>query len=376
VQVLNTTLVLGPYDWNPEVLPLHEFEARVEAVRNTLLANRASALVIYGDTFDHGALSYLTGFTPKLNEAFAFLPCQGKPSILMSGGGAITEASKKTTWVEDVRAIGKLESDFETKFRELAAGRELKLGLWHTGRMSERAHRALQAALQPLGRLVDVQAPLERLRRRKSAMELAAIRRACSILSGVAVHLHSQFDRHRGARTLALAAEREAYSLGAQDARVLTSLHHGGPPLPIDSAADHAYDPLLVSIAVRYAGYYAVGHLTFAGNPRPVVAAAKAGVQAMIRAARPGISGDVLQQAADAAMQGAKRNKSRLAFGGIGLSLEEAPAGLTSLTLEAGDVCWFKVDAMGRSSPGDDRAISSAMVMISETGAEVLWPGV
>ena len=373
MQVLNTTLVLGPYDWDAEVMPRTEFDARVAAVRRTLAAHEANALLVYGDTFDNGALSYLTNFTPKLNAALALFPCEGKPVILFSGGPAIVEASQRMTWVDDLRAIGQLKANFEQLFDGIAGGRELVLGVWETGRMAAKSYRALQTALQGRGRMIEVQDDLEKLRRRKSPCELAAMRRASKILSGTTEHLKSEFDGKTGARTLALAAERAAFSLGAQDARVMTSLREGGAPAPVDTAADICFDPLLVSIAVRFEGYYAEGHLTLTHKPLPVAEAANAGMQAMIRAARAGVSGGALAHAADQALNSAKARRVEVSCVGVGLSLEEAPWPSEQASLEAGDVCCFKVEAgSADEASADTRALASAMVLVGENGAEVL----
>jgi Xaa-Pro aminopeptidase len=375
VQVLNTTLVLGPYDWHPEVLPAAEFEARVAAARQVMKAQGLGGLVIYGDTFDHGALSYLTGFTPKLGPAFAFFPAEGKPSILFSGGAMIVEVSKKLTWVEEVRAIRDLEKDLASKLREMAAGRELALGLWQSGSMSHSAHQVLMSALGPTGRIVDVQQALENLRRRKSPVEQASIKRACAILAGAVERLRGEFAERKGARSAALAAEREAYSRGAQDARVMASARDGGPPLPLDNAEDVYRDPLLAALAVRYAGYWAEAHVTLGSASAALQERARTALRAMIAAARPGSTTASLGAVVDQALPPARRNPDQAVLVGVGLSLAEAPCGSPETTLAEGDVCCFKVDAVDSeaTSGADARAITSAMVMVRASGAEVVW---
>ena len=98
--------------------------------------------------------------------------------------------------------------------------------------------------------------------RHKSPCEQGLLRRASEILAGTLTRLRKEVAEGIGARSAAIAAEDEAYTLGAQDARVYASIRNGGSPLPFDTAADPMPAPLLASVAVRYAGYWAAGHVT------------------------------------------------------------------------------------------------------------------
>src|ERR1700693_1098812 len=110
MRMKNTALLTGPYDWDPALLPLAEFEARLNAVRRVLAERRASALLVHGDSVEHGALAYLTGFVPKLGPAFALVPRDGPIRILASGGPGMIGSAKLLTWVEDVRPLGNLRN--------------------------------------------------------------------------------------------------------------------------------------------------------------------------------------------------------------------------------------------------------------------------
>jgi hypothetical protein len=86
MRMKNTSLLTGPYDWDPAILPLAEFEARLASVRRVLAERGAAVLLVHGNSMEHGALAYLTGFVPKLGPAFVLVPRDGPLRILASGG--------------------------------------------------------------------------------------------------------------------------------------------------------------------------------------------------------------------------------------------------------------------------------------------------
>jgi Xaa-Pro aminopeptidase len=375
VQVLNTTLVLGPFDWDPAIVPLAEFDARLAAVRRALAQGGATALLVHGDTFDHGALTYLTGFTPKLGAGFALIPVQGKPRVFFMGGAMMGPACKKLTWVEDVLPAGNLPKTLATAFAPLAPEGGLSLALWEGAALPQRLQSVIRAAVKPLGRTVEMQASLESLRRRKSECERALLKRAAAVLAGAVDSLRREVTAGSGARSAALAAERQAYKLGAQDVRILASTRPGGPPLPFEGSTDPQVAPLLASVAVRYAGYWAEAHLTLGATPSSLLQRAEGALEAALKSVRAGVSSRHLLNLVDAALAPYSRNPTRRAGYGIGLSLEEAPDfSRQDTTLEPGDVCSLAVDVP--ASGAEAGAVVSAMFLVHAGGADLLWPGV
>ena len=373
MQLLNTALVLGPYDWEPAVIPTTEFAARLRAVRQALTASGATGLLVYGDTFDHGALSYITGFTPKLGPAFALVPREGDLSVLFSGGGIILDLCQpRMSWVEQTRSLGSdVRANLTTALQKTFPGGGQILGLWETGAMTEELHSVLRSAAAPLGRLVELQEPLERLRRHKSPCEQGLLRRAGEILTGTVTRLRKEVAGGTGARSAAVAAECEAYARGAQDARVYTSIRNGGSPLPFDTAADPMPEPLLASVAVRYAGYWAAGHVTL-NSRSPLLQRAETALREVIDNTRPGISTEALLEVADRALAPYRRNPARRLVSGIGLSLAEGPDGSRKdMVLDEGDACVFALETAD-GDPPESRAQVSAMLIVRGTGAELL----
>ncbi len=119
MRMKSTALLTGPYDWDPELVPLAEFEARLAAVRRVLAESGATALLVHGHSVDHGALAYLTGFMPKLGPAFALVPLEGPIRVLASGGPGMVSSAKRLTWVEDVRPLSNLRNALNEWLRSI-----------------------------------------------------------------------------------------------------------------------------------------------------------------------------------------------------------------------------------------------------------------
>jgi Xaa-Pro aminopeptidase len=367
--VLHTTLLTGPYDWDAAVLPRAEFEARLVRVRAALAAAGAGALLVHGHAGDYGALSYLTGFVPKLDSAVALVPLAGGIRLIVSGTDLMVPQAKLLTWVEDVRPFAGVPKLVAEWFGEQHAA---TLATWGEASLAHGLYRAISAAVRPVGAMVALDDPLDAVRARKSPRELDLMRRAGKILATSAAALTSAARGGSGARTAALAAERAAIAAGAQDARALVSLHPGGTPLPLDGPEDRVLDPLLALIAVQYAGYWAAGHVTVAKSPGPSLARAETALASVLREARPGATGEALLRVATAALGPlAPHAAMRGAIGrGIGLSLEEGPALSGAASLAHGGTYALTVGAQGA---GADASIQSAVVAITGEGAEILW---
>lgn len=376
MKMKSTALLVGPYDWDRDLLPLAEFEARLAAVRGVLADSGAAGLLIHGHSIEHGALAYLTGFTPKLGPAFALVPRDGPLRILASGGAGMMSSAKRLTWVEDVRSISNLRSAVSEWLAQLRGGGPMVLGLWGSNGMAQRPYQAVSAAIQPFGQMIELDGALDALRTRKSARELGLLRQACRVLRAA----RNAFERARKggaeARSAALAAERAAYESGAQDVRILAGARDGGPPLALGAVADIRVAPLLACLAVRFAGYWAEGLATFGATPGGALAHAEAALAAMLREARPGAtSGDLVRAAGPQLAPYQLHPCLERALGnGIGLSLEEAPVlGHDEHSkLEEGAVYTLRCGALGE---GSDNAVVSAMVSVNQTGNDVLWLG-
>jgi Xaa-Pro aminopeptidase len=367
--MLETTLLTGPYDWDEALNPRSEFETRLGAVRAILRQRGLDGLIVGGISPEHGALGYLTGFVPKLGPALAFVPGEGDLRIGFSGGGAMLSSAQRLTYVGDLRAMRDPEHEFAAWLRETKASR---LALWGDYAITSDVRCALdRVAPSPL---VVLDAELDALRRHKTAREHTLTARACDVLGVTLRALRAAAEGGAGVRTAAIAAERTAYAAGAQDVRMLVSMRDGGMPQPLIGPDDPPVDPLLVCIAVRFAGYWAEGLATITAAPSPALAAAEAALWAMAHTIRPGITAAGLTAVASQALGRMKLHPFVAASpgNGIGLSREEAPilTASDSSQLMEGDICTVRAGAQNGDA---DNAIVSAMMRVGTAGAEILW---
>ena len=375
-----TALLTGPYDWDPAVVPVQEFESRLANVEHVLASREVSALIVHGNSAEYGALAYLTGLVPKLGPAFALIGRDSSVRLLVSGSPTILGAAKRLTWIEDVRPIGDLKSSVSAWLTEILRREPANVGLWGHCSMALRPYNAIQSAIEPLGSIIELDSALEALRLRKSSLEQALCRQASRILGESLAELTRAHAAGSGARTSCLAAERTAFQLGAQDARTLASTRNGGAPVILDVANDSTLDRFLAYVAVRFAGYWAEGFIALARSATNALAAAQRGLDAMLQISRVGMS---LEELASIATQHVRPYRlhpfveSSSIANSIGLSIKEpcdknAPE---AAILQSGGVYTLRC---GAASPSDsatvsDNAIVSAMIAVHERGIEVLW---
>jgi Xaa-Pro aminopeptidase len=380
VRLKPTALLTGPYDWDPAVVPAQESESRLANVQRVLAAREVSALIVHGNSAEYGALAYLTGLVPKLGPAFALIGRDSSGRVLVSGSPTMLGAAKRLTWIEDVRPIGDLKSSVSAWLTEIPRREPVNVGLWGHYSMALRPYNAIQSAIEPRGRILEIDAALEVLRLRKSSLEQDLCRQAARILGESIAELARAHAAGDGARSSCLAAECAAFRLGAQDARTLASARNGGPPVILDVAAnDSNLHPLLTYVAVRFAGYWAEGFTTLARSATGALSAAQLGLDAMLQSSRAGISLEELTSIATQHVRPYRLHpfvESSIA-NGIGLSIEEPcdKSAPEAAVLQSGGVYTLRC---GAASPSDsatvsDNAIVSAMIAVHEQGMEVLW---
>ena len=349
MQIQETTLLTGPYDWDERALPLVEFDARLQSVRAQMEKAGVNVLIVHGDPGQYNALAYLTNFTPKNGTGLALVPREGPLRILSSGTPKMMDAAKRLTWVEDVRPLGnapKTVAEFVKDGDVLAT--------WNFGTLPQAIHAGIAKAVAPRA-LLSLDTALDAARWRKSPCELDLIRGAARFLTIASDAFASRVRAGSGVRSAALAAERAAIAAGAQDARVMASLSPGGVPLPLDAAVDErVLDPANAGIAVQNHGYWASGYVTisraFASVDTPGAARARA---------REALT------AALAVARGGAHLPEGVVANAIGLSLDEGPGAI----LLAGAVYAMTSSA----TEGGETAYASALVAVREDGCEELW---
>ena len=349
-------LATGPYDWSPDILPRAEFDARLERLRMEMNQRNVQRLAVHGNAFDHAALAWLTGFTPKLGPAFALVDHDGSMRILFSGGPGMRPSALRLTFVEDVTAMRGGGDDVAKWFISgLANG--LNPGLVEGDAMLQETFGPLMAAMKDHRTPTPMDAEINALRRSKTRAELAVVRQAIRILD-TTTRMFQRFHRDMGRRSAMVAAESAAYAFGAQDARFRLSAHAFGPPAPLDDDDAPTDHPAQAAIAIRYAGYWAVGLGMFGDAPASLRERVRATLADVMERARGGADITKICAAADI----------DLTIHGVGLAMNEAPQ--HGETLVEGDI--FNIVMTAKA--GENQTCAwSALARADVRGQRLLW---
>jgi Xaa-Pro aminopeptidase len=370
MQTQHSILLVGPYDWDPELMPAGEFQERIKAFWNAMGDPSCGGAIVYGDSRHHAELAYLTGFTPKVRLAMAFLPRQGEAAVLVPGSKVGLSSARKLTWVKNVELLSDPGKAVAQWIKDLSAPRLALLGGEH---IREPMYGEIVQAAGSEDRLADATAALAPLMRRKRPRELAAIRKACEMLKASADTLRKAQLSGASATGVALEAEHAASALGAQDVQVLFSLDGGRTLRPFNGPVDKAIDPLQAYITVSHAGYWADGLVSVSPSPHAVHRKAGEALKAMLASAGAGAKSRELARKAKEALGSCRLHPMTEASIGssIGLTLDEAPSlGVEGdAALQAGSVYSLRVGA----TDGENHALVSAMIAVGDAGCEVLW---
>jgi Xaa-Pro aminopeptidase len=369
MHTMHPTLLIGPGDWDPQRIPRKDYDERLAALWHD--HPNASGAIIYGNARDHAALAYLTHFTPKLEAAIALMPRNGEPKMLIGGGVNMLPAAKPLTFVS---ALAPLRDAAKT-IADWAAGLDAggSLVLLGGDAMPYDLRRALDRALSGR-RIEDGDTVLQGQMRRKSSGEIEILRRACAILDHAVTTLREAIRNGKDVTDCVVATEHAAVQRGAQDVRSLFSLDGGRTLRPFDVPVARRCDPLQAYLAVRHDGYWADAFVRIGTQGDRLGGQAAKMLEAMIAGMKPGLSARALHQLADAE-RGAHAHHplADSIFGSsAGLSLDEPPLLRRNgdALLEAGAVYSLRSGIIGDAGG----AVASAIALVTERGAELLWP--
>jgi len=364
---MHPTLLIGPADWDPALMPKEEFLGRIAALRGACDPAIAGAIV-YGDPRSHAELAYLTHLTPKLEACMALIPRHGAPRLLIGGGANMIGAAKPLTWVETLAPLREAGATIARWRDELQAG---ALALVNGDAIPLRLRQGIETAIGAPP--ADATSVVIEAMRRKSPRELALVLEACAGLDAAFSAMREAQRAGKSVSETVLAGEAAAWRRGAQDVRSLFG--RDARLTPFVMRDDAPADPLQVYVAVRRAGYWAEGFALLSQSPQPLAAAAQAMLAEAIVRIGPGTSWrDVARSLAQSIGEHRAHAVTRGDFGHrIGLALQE-PGSLNEASTEAfaaGEV--YTVRAGLRD--GDAWAVVSAMIAMSDSGREVLWRG-
>lgn len=369
MQTMHPTLLVGPADWNPRRMPREEFDERLAALWRD--RQNAAGAVVYGNSSNHAALAYLTNFTPKLEAALALIPRRGEAQLLIGGGVNMVAAAKPLTFIENLAPLREAAKTAAAWARALPAGDIILIG---GDAMPFGMRRAFDQALGTDRNVEAADAALLACMRIKRPRELRALSETCATLDAAVKALRDASRDGKNVTDCILLAEHVALQRGAQDVRSLFSLDGGRTLRPFDIPIARQCDPLQVYLAVRHNGYWADGFVRVVTTDDALQEKVGGVLDAIVASATPKLSCRDLARIVDAG-----RGRLRLhpladhVFGSsIGLSLDEPPMLRRDgdATFALGAVYSLRAGLRDETGAG---ALSSAIVAVSASGADVLW---
>jgi Xaa-Pro aminopeptidase len=368
---MQSTLLIGPYDWSPEFAAHDEFAERARAFWAAMPAECAG-VVVWANRVHYAAMEYFTYFVPKLTDALLLLPRDGEPLLHASGGPHFRSAAARQTWLE-VRPLkdhAEVIRPWLEHLRAASPGCDVRL----IG--GDAMPEPLFAKLCALGIDGGTQASaiLGSLRSLKRPAELECLSAASAMLGTAGEALESAHRSGANAASALLAAEREAYRLGAQEVRTLFSIDGGVTLTPFDvDAGAKTVERLVAYLAVKQRGYWADGFFS-AGPACPTQCHVEAAITDVAASLHAGMSCGELASRLHAGVQPFGLHPvCHASFGsGIGLELDEGPSISTHSVeiLQAGMECSLRIGAI---DPAGGAGLASALVRVGKPRSETLW---
>ena len=360
------TLLIGPSDWDADVMPREEFARRIEALWRAF--PEAPCAIVYGSPAHHAELAYLTNLVPKLEAAAAILSRSGAQEIHLGGGPNMLGSAKPLTFITDIKPLrgGQPIGRRALEMKEGMPGTPLIIG---DGYMPTAFRQGMDEAMGE--QAMNATAQLWTIMHRSSSHELNAMRESAFALNGAITAITDAKKAGAGVTEAILAGEREANSRGAQDIRTLFSLDGGRTLQPFTTTLEEQVDPLQVYVAARRFNYWTEGFQLLSDNRLPAATKAKELLRQALAAIKPNARPADVAEVISAGSKPYRPHPvtARASISRIGLALEEPRHMKPGATFENGDIYSVKVGIAN----GTEHAIMSAMVRVREGGTDMLW---
>jgi Xaa-Pro aminopeptidase len=369
MRTVHPCTMIGAYGFEQDRVPRDEFQIRLRALQGVMDHKGCGAMLVYGDAREHSELAFFTNFIPRHRWALALLPRQGDPRLLVSMSSRDMPAQRLMTWIPDVFSAWTWESVFDPWL----AGLGVETGDLGTVRFDLMRPPLLGSLEKSLGnrfRLIGADDEVRALRMTRPR-ELSQIRDTCAVVQAGAAAFVQAWRDGMGVEAAALAGERRARTLAAQDVRTLVSFDRGRTLAPFRGAfaPKPAGTPLMGYIAVKHRGYWAE---SFVCDPSPLLERAQSGLDAALRLATPGVRAADLYAKATQPLGASPLHPALSGSIGrrIGLSSNEGSELRPDArhVLQPGDVYALHVGTCDLQAG----AVASAMVAITANGCEVL----
>nr|WP_246211431.1 Xaa-Pro peptidase family protein [Phytoactinopolyspora alkaliphila] len=366
---------------------MSEYGRRLESYRAVAAAHECDALVLYGSPADDAPTRHLTGFSTWWGQSFAVLNGSGPPVLCTSAiaHGEPMHSNAQTTWVHDLRpAAGEQAgpaSDGLLKQVAEALPTRGRIGFADVRAIPVSSFNCL-AELRPGVTWVDCSDAVRRIRRIKSAEELALLRRlGVAVSAALMESLHTvstsatELDVAAAAHAGCVRRGAEAMDFGCFALSGFRSMFKNAWPTdrrPRDG------EVVVVDLGATIGGYRSdVSRNCFVGDPsaeaRRAIDACVEARDAALAAIRPGVRGQDVVDAMSTVLAG--RGMTAWDFSlchGIGMHLIEAPYfNERSTVLESGMV--FCVEPIV-APPDVGMLCIEDMVAVTESGYELLTP--
>jgi Xaa-Pro aminopeptidase len=372
MRTVQPSIMIGSYVWDQDRVPRDEFQLRLDELNRIMDAKGFKAMLVYGDAAEHSALAYFSNFAPRLRWGMALLPRAGEPRLLISMSSRDVPAMKLMTWIPDVLSGWNWESGFDPWLARLQADDSVNLGTVGFDLMRPPLFQSLEKSLGNRFRLqrADVDVSGARTLRPR---ERSLIREAASVAQASGAAIVRAWRDGMAPEGAALAGERTARLMVAQDVRTLASLDAGRTLVPFRGAFETQTDPLVVYIAVKHAGYWADMFVSAASAASDVAQRTRAALEVMLSGAGPGMTAHELYANALAAL--GPHALHTVLSGSVGHRIGLSPNEGGEITREArhalaaGEVYAFHIGAYDPKAGG---ALTSAMIAVTGKGAEIL----
>ena len=332
MRTMHSVVKRGALYWDRDLLPESGYRARLIRIQDRIKASGDDAWVMMGDVERHGPVVYATNFMPRVRSALALIPREGDPVLLANISTRDIPAAKTITFVDEIRAFGKISKDLVALLDERMA-QGARIGLCGVAGAMPYPEWSLIAQARPDIVWSERDAELSRMRACKDQYETAAIARAADILAQAFDGVRETLRPGADLRAAMAGLERICRSQGAEDARILVSASPDGrtPLRPVHDHTIAAGDIVLVYLAVQNQRYWAEGARTFSiGAPQPsaieAYARCKEALGAMREACRPDAAVADIESAGRAALGDFADSAMLYGIGGgIGLDQAEGP---------------------------------------------------
>jgi hypothetical protein len=349
---MQPTLLVGPADWDPAVLPRGDYDARLAALWRDCEPGIGGA-VIFGDPAEHAELAYFCHFTPKLEPAIALIPRQGAARLLVGGGVNMLPAAKPLTFIETLLPLRDVGPGIAKWIAEHGNAVLINGGAMPYG-MRQGLSKALGAE--------PAEHSVASLMRPKSARERGLLQAGCATLEAALAAMATAQRSGAGLTDAVLAGEHVAHRRGAQDVRTLFC-GDGRQFAPFSTPVTAPAETMHVYMAVRHGGYWVEGFAVLSNTPSSAGRAADAALDRALALTKPGVAVADLDRAITAGSP-SPHPMAQPCCRSLGLPIDNPGE-----RIEAGGI--YSVRAGGRDAAG--AAMVSAVVAVTATGYDLLW---